>query len=315
LTDVAGVARVSYDPAVASKLGFRASRSGYVTVQVQDTVPGRIGSEVSFVPDGRRPVPLPREASGLELGGLALDELVALQHAQVARLVVFWLENAPGLCLPPVTLPAKDVDELGATCAELVRRGASPGYVAYSAAGNGLPAPDDKNPRPWRDFTLEKIEDELALNLRRLGEMPPEASTPVRTKQESLHRALYAARELFTRAGWAPGDAPNSTNAAILAEARRRDFAARLSAATGIGDRALRDQTLEKLSIEAAGANEPETAASAVRLVSDRSLRDLTISRAAVVLKDKGSRAEAIDLSRSISDLALRDQTLGRLSQ
>jgi hypothetical protein len=312
LTDAAGVARVGYDPAVASKLGFRASRSGYVSVRVQNTSPDAVDGVVNFVRDLTTPVSAARGATTSELGGLPLDELVALQHAQLARLVASWIQNTP----EPTALPAKEEEAMGATCAELIRRGACPGFVAGPIAETGLPVPDGKKSfRPWREFTNEKIEDELALALWRLGEETVEAPAPGWSKRECLQRAYYAARELFARAGWESAGVSVSATAGFDVDARQRDFAARLSAATGIVDQALRDQTLGRFALEAASANEPDTAASAARLIVDLALRDQTLSRAAMQMKDRGFRAKAIQLARSITDLALRDQTLGRLSQ
>jgi Protein kinase domain len=312
LTDAAGVARVGYDPAVASKLGFRASRSGYASVRVQNTAPGQVDDVVNFVRDIQAALSAAAAAPTPELEGLPLDELVALQHVQLARLVASWIQTTP----EPTELPAKEEEAMRATCAELIRRGACPGFVAGPITETGLPVPDGrKSFRPWREFTNEKIEDELALALRRLGEETVEAPAPGWSKRECLQRAYYAARELFARAGWTPSGAPTSASVGVDLEARQRDFAERVNAATGIVDQALRDQTLGRLALEAASANEPDTAASAVRLIIDLALRDQTLSRAALELKNKGQRAKAIQLARSITDLALRDQTLGRLSQ
>ncbi|MBW8782697.1 MAG: protein kinase [Verrucomicrobia bacterium] len=315
-TDAGGVARVHYDPGITTEFRLNIHGTGYAPSDIAWTAPDQIPADliVRLNPaiSGRPAKPSSADiASGrTRIDDLRLSATITLQHEMLLPLVNEWLnqESASGAG------HETRVAALLRVCAELARRGACPGFVAALEAPD-LPSVPAEERRPWRTVPSSDLEDELTIDLHRLGQRQLTGAAPDETDLHLVHQATLAAAELFVRGGWHPARGNLVAKRAATSDAVRRDLAIRLSAASTITNWSEKDEALSSLVVDAARAGETEIVQNALKQMSNGSTRDQAIRAAALALKAFGLSAEAIKLAGTLTSSSIRDQTLKELSQ
>jgi len=321
-TDAAGVARLRYDSATTSQLSFSANWGSFAGKGVDWRSSNDIPEEIvcTVARKGRpgtsgwpaMPAPDDVAAGSAPLDHLKLSAAIALQHEMLARLAVEWLDRngRPN--------PAHDANVAGLlrVCTELARRGACPGFVAPLNAPNLPPAPADE-PRPWREVATTDLEDELAMDLHRLGQRQLSGLHPDETDLNLVRQTTLAAAELIARSDWHPVKGASAARPATNAspEARHRDLATRLAAASTITNWTTRDEALSSLAAEAARAGETTLTKDTLNAMTGWSARDQATRDAALALNTLGLRADAVEIAGTITNWKNRDHTLKELSQ
>jgi predicted Ser/Thr protein kinase len=314
-TDAAGVARVHYDPGITTEFRLNIHGTGYSSSDSTWTAPEQIPADliVRLNPanSGRPAGPSADLSSGrIRLEDLRLSAAITFQHEMLMPLFNEWFDQEPA----SGAAHEARVAGLLRACAELARRGACPGFVAALTAPDLPPAPMEER-RPWRTVSSADLEDELTIDLHRLGQRQLTGDALDETDRNLVRQATLAAAELLVRSSWRPAKDNLVVKSAAAPDAFRRDLATRLSATSTITNWSEKDAALSSLALDAARAGEMEILQNALKQISNGSTRDQAARSAALALKALGRSAEAVKLADTLSDGNTRDQTLKELHQ